>query len=203
MPGGLESSPTSHHRSRPGFSTPIHSTLGPSLPSLLAPSFFSLPNGKRLYYEPFSSTVPPREPYSQAVPAKRFPFRIDLVGIEAVVTMDCGRGVHRARCMPIPFLRTIANFCRRSDSILDPLRQPHNLPEHIPALPNCLPLGSYRLGPCTAVIVVSRDHTPTTELSIAFYDTDDTRAPALLLTEEQIANFVRKVDAILPPPLHE
>lgn len=133
------------------------------------------------------------------MPAKRFPFRIHLAGIEAVVTMDCGRRVYRARSMPISFLRTIANFCRRSDTILDPLRQSHNLPQEIPALPHSLSLGSFHLGPCMAVIVASRDHTNKTELSIAFYDTDDRDAPALLLTEEQIVDFVAKVDAILPP----
>jgi hypothetical protein len=131
------------------------------------------------------------------VKSQRFPFRIHLADADAVVTMDCGEGVYRARSMPVSFLRDIARFCQRSDRILAPLRRDDRLASDIPVFPDLRPLASFPFGPCTANIVASRTQGNQVELSIAFYDTDDRRAPALLLTEEQIEDFIATVDALV------
>jgi hypothetical protein len=99
--------------------------------------------------------------------------------------------------MPVSFLRDIARFCQRSNQILRPLRQDNRLTHDIPVFPGFSPLASFSLGPCTAVIGASKNHGGHAELSIAFYDRHDERAPALLLTEEQIQDFISAVEALV------
>lgn len=113
--------------------------------------------------------------------------------------MDCGEGVYRARSMPVPFLRSIARFCRRSNDILASLREDDRLTGNIPVFPNFRQLGSFPFGPCRGAIVASKTSEGRVELSIAFYDADDDRAPALLLTEEQIRDFTSVVDTLVGP----
>jgi len=129
--------------------------------------------------------------------SQRFPYRIHLAGGEAVVTMDCGEGVYRARSIPIWFLRCMADLCRTCARTLDRHRDEQRHADDLPAFPNCKPLTGIPLGPCTARVVASKTVDGKVEISVAFYDIGDDAAPALLLTEEQIPEFVRTVAELL------
>lgn len=99
--------------------------------------------------------------------------------------------------MPLWFLRSTANLCRTCSHMLDRHRDEQRHAVDLPASPNCKPLTSLPLGPCVAEVVASRTVEREVEISVAFYDKVDDRAPALLLTEEQIPKFVRTVEELL------
>jgi hypothetical protein len=135
--------------------------------------------------------------YRTRVPSQRFPYRIHLAEDKAIVTMDCGEGVYRNRTMPLWLLRSVTDICRTCAGAIDQYREERLLADDVPTLPDCTPIITIPLGPCVANVVASRNKGGTVEISVAFYDAGDDRAPALLLTEEQIPEFADAAEKLL------
>ena len=129
--------------------------------------------------------------------ANRFPFTVVAVDDGANITMDCGHGVFRSRTVPNSFLRTLVDACRETESLIETLRRDKSeAVASLPAFPNCRPIGDADLGPCSLRITASRGY-PDAEFQAAFYDKDDVEAPALLLIDEQIGQFIREATRVL------
>lgn len=124
--------------------------------------------------------------------AKRLPFFVTRTDDEAVVAMDCGEGVIRARNMPVAFLSVLADACTqiRTD-VIDVLSTDADRMAQLPSFPECEKVAGGDLGPCTVSVVASREEDGP-QFTVAFYDADDDDAPTLVLVDEQIEEFIQK-----------
>lgn len=129
--------------------------------------------------------------------SERFPFIVRRKGDEAFVAMDCG-GVARGRPMPAWFLRDMATICRRMrDEVLTPGKNDPGKIARLAPHPHCSHIARCNMGPCEAVLFGAKDEAGTPEFGIAFYDAGDESAPALLLIEEQIQEFLDRVADVM------
>jgi len=128
-----------------------------------------------------------------AMTENRFPFIVDRKGEEAFVAMNCN-GLIRSRPMPGECLEDMGTVCKRMhDEVIAVVKQDQQQMNHFPSFPHCIRLADCDMGPCTAVLFGGKAQGGQREFSIAFYDADDDSAPAMLLIEEQIVQFIEQV----------
>jgi hypothetical protein len=129
--------------------------------------------------------------------ARRFPFRVQRVDDGVTITMNCGEGIYRARNVPTDFLAVLIESCRQARTkIIAPFRRKTHAIATLPSFPQCVEIGSGSLGPCDVRVTASRI-AKAAEFCVAFYDAGDRTAPALLLIDEQIDEFIEKAEAVL------
>jgi hypothetical protein len=116
-----------------------------------------------------------------------FPFTLYAVEGGAVVTMNCGDGVFRSRSMPTSMLECMVDACNaiRRD-VIDRFRAEGHTP---PPFPKCTEIGSGEIGSCVVRVTASR-HDDKPEFAVGFYDEGDLSAPALVLIDEQLEEFI-------------
>jgi hypothetical protein len=129
--------------------------------------------------------------------ARRFQFTVVRVDDGITITMNCGNGMYRSRNVPADFLRKLIAACRHAQSLIVALRRKKSEAlAALPAYPNCQAIAETDLGPCSLRITASRGK-PSAEFQVSFYDADEQKAPALLLIDEQIEEFITQADAAL------
>lgn len=128
------------------------------------------------------------------MPAERFPFSLCALEDGAIVAMDCGDGFFRARSMRTGMLKNLVEACGeiRRD-VIDRFRAEGHVP---PPYPECMRIGSGTVGASVVRITASRC-AGATEFAVAFYDEDDLSAPALLLIDEQLDEFLTTASTVL------
>lgn len=126
-----------------------------------------------------------------SMPNGRLEFGVQRDGEEALVTMDCGHGVIRARSMPSNVLSKLGEMC---EALLSQAKTIMPSPDDAPEHPKYLRIASCSLlGICHATMGVHRTETGDIEKVIAFYDEGDDSAPVLVLVEEQIDEFLSRI----------
>ncbi len=132
--------------------------------------------------------------------AERFGFGVTKVDDQAIVHMDCGQGVVRARNMPAEFLETLMTVCVQvRDSIIAVVKEDAERMDTIPSLPECACVGGGNVGPCDVRVVVSKNEAGEPEFCTAFYDEGDETAPVLVLVDEQLQEFIDRAQMVLAP----
>jgi hypothetical protein len=127
----------------------------------------------------------------------RFPFTVVQVDDGIAITMNCGSGIYRARNVPADFLRKLVDACQQAQATILGLRRSKSQAlASLPAFPNCRLIAETNLGPCAMRITATRG-IPKDDFHIAFYDADDQAAPALLLIDEQIEQFISQATGVL------
>lgn len=121
------------------------------------------------------------------MPIERFPFLVQKDGDDALVVMDCGDGIMRARHMPQDLLAHLGRMCQALREQAEPLLSEHE----IPPFPGCVCLIRGRIaGVCEAAFCAHRSEAGAIERVIGIYDDGDRDAPVLVLIEEQIDDFI-------------
>ena len=134
------------------------------------------------------------------MPAERFTFTIDKMDDQAIVAMDCGKGMFRARNMPLTYLETLIDVCKQAkDRIIEAVRVDAEALEKLPTFPGCVSLGGGNAGPCDVDVTGWKSEMGEAEFGVALYDEGDDSAPALLLINEQLDDFIAKATHILTP----
>jgi len=134
------------------------------------------------------------------VQSQRFPFKVFRNDVDFTVQMDCGNRVYRARTMPATTLRTMARICRVfRDRFIGETGEAAPT-DNLPAYPHSREVATAEIpGVSDVMLAVSRTPSGKAEWSVAFYDAGDESAPALLLIEEQIEQFIDRVAALTGP----
>lgn len=121
----------------------------------------------------------------------RLPFTVELIDADrAMIGMNCGHGVVRARTMPLRTLHDLGRLCRgmlakAEEILLSELK--------IPSYPRFLSVVTGEVdGICHAKLGLHRLDNGTVEQTIAIYDEGDNEAPVLVLVEEQIEQFIEQ-----------
>lgn len=128
------------------------------------------------------------------MPLPRFPFSIFRNDIDFTVQMACGNSLYRARTMPAGTLCTMARICQE---FISQCQEPLSI-EEVPRYPHYREVARARIPQvCDALFAVARTPDGGIEFSVAFYDVGDDTAPALLLTEEQIGDFIEAVRTLV------
>lgn len=125
--------------------------------------------------------------------AQRFPFTVQRVENGVTITMDCGTNVYRARNVPTEFASILVDACRRAKAdVIDVFHRDSTAVATLLCYPRCREISQARLGPCDVRVTASR--TPGgIECCVAFYDQGDQTAPALVLIDDQIDEFITLV----------
>lgn len=134
------------------------------------------------------------------MPASRFSFTVDRRGDQAAVTLDCGMGVYRCRLMPLEMLERLIELCHeiRSETIPS-CRQDRRFLRRVPAYPDTVAVATAGIaGACDIRLVASSDEVSgRIEFCTAFYDEEDHSAPALVLVDEQLDEFIERASCVL------
>ena len=134
------------------------------------------------------------------MPADRFNFMIDKMDDQVIVSMDCGKGVIRARNMPLDFIETLIDICNQSKTkIIQAFREDADAMERLPLFPGCASIAGGNCGPCDVDVMAWKSEAGEAEFGTAFYDEGDDSDPVLLLINEQLDQFIERAKVILTP----
>ena len=133
------------------------------------------------------------------MPAERYAFDIQRHGNVAVVLMNMGEGIVRARDMPVKFLATLQDACEQvRDNIVVVVKGNAEHQKGLATFPKCSVLCETELGPCDLKATGGfREDDGVLEINTAFYDEGDDSCPVLLLIEEQLDEFIEKAKEVL------
>jgi hypothetical protein len=125
--------------------------------------------------------------------ADRFSITVERSNDHALVVMDCGKGVLRGRTMPIELLETMGAICTDMRTLFAKVLR-EGL--EVPLFPRFLEVAEAKINGAFRVLLgAHRLDDGTVEPLVAFYDEGDDTAPALLLIDGQIEEFIDQAKA--------
>ena len=130
--------------------------------------------------------------------ATRFQFSVDRDGDSVLVAMDC-EGLVRCRTMPVEGLAALIDACEQiRDNVIVALKNDDEFKATVPPYPECCCVAEHKSfhGICDVSVVASKAG-KAVEFCCAFYDPGDETAPALVLIDEQLDEFLLKAKTLL------
>ncbi len=124
---------------------------------------------------------------------------IDRDGDSIMLAMDCG-GLVRARTMALRTFEAVVRGCEQiRDIVIRPAKKDAALVDDLPEFPECRRVAECKEvgGVCDIVVTASRNGRQP-EFQTSLYDPDDQAAPALLLIDEQLDDFLSRAKELLP-----
>lgn len=125
-----------------------------------------------------------------AQPRTRFAFFVHRSDQDAVITMDLGGNVCRARSMPHELLEAIGSLCRSFQEAGRRIVREHEA--DIPEFPGYAALCESSVAGACRATVGAHKLDGVIELVITLYDEGDDEAPVLILIDDQIDEFIRQ-----------
>lgn len=130
--------------------------------------------------------------------SSRFPFSIDRTADGVVVAMHCD-GLVRARSMSIEGLEVLVEACQQiRQNVIAALAGDSEFQARVPRDPDCICIAECKdfHGVCDVSVVASKSG-DAVEFCTAFYDVGDEEAPALILIDGQLDDFLDRAAAFL------